>query len=297
MYDSILVPTDGSDHAARAATHAVYLAERFDATVHLLSAVDVDARTGPFSGGGVDEEFLGDLDDAAREHIEDTAAAITAPDPETAVVRGRVPEAIADYVDEHGIDLVATGTHGRTGVSRLVMGSVTERVVRTLEVPVLTVRATDGTHLVEGYDDLLISTDGSDVADRAVDHAIAVAEHTGARLHVLNVANVSAMTADPEYSMPQQVLSSMEAAGEDAVEAVATRGEDAGLDVVTEVRRGIPAEAIVDYADEAGIDLVAMATSGHTGLSRYLLGSTTEQVIRHCESPVLAVNASEEREA
>jgi nucleotide-binding universal stress UspA family protein len=293
MYETILVPTDGSVHAARAARQAEYVAGLFDADVHLLSVVDVDAEAGPFSAGGVGEDFVEELREGARESIRETNSHLGV-DAETAVRTGRPSQAILEYVDEAGVDVIAMGTHGRTGVRRTVMGSVAERVLSHADVPVLTTRVPEEGAVDEEteYEEILVPTDATETVDPAVEHALAVAERTDARIHVVHVVHVGT-TVGAGLSTPAAVLSALESAGEDATEQVADRAREAGLSAVTEVREGTPAKSIVSYAEEADVDLLAMATAGRTGLSRFLLGSTTEQVIRHADRPVLAVNARE----
>ncbi len=293
MYDSILVPTDGSDHAVRAALHAEYLADAFEATVSLLNVVDVDAEAGPFSAGGVGDDFLDRLEADGRDTIRETERAIDAAAGRTEVVVGRPAETILDHTDQHGVDLVVMGTQGRTGLPRYVVGSVAERVLALAETPVITTRATDGDQPVEGYDEILAPTDGSEAASEAVDHAVAVAEQSGGRVHAVHVVDVGAV-AGGGITMPSEVLTELDSAGEAAAERVTARVRDAGLDAVSAVREGRPAETLVNYADEHDIDLIAMGTVGRTGLSRFLLGSTTEKVVRHADPPVLAVEPQRE---
>ena len=154
------------------------------------------------------------------------------------------------------------GTHGRSGVDRYLFGSLAERTLRTAHVPVLTVREVEGDATL---DEILIATDGSDGAERAGDHAIAIAAAAGARLHVLTV-------------------------GDDApARSLAARAREAGVDATVAVRTGRPHEAILDYADEAGVDLVTLGSHGRTGVERVLLGSVAERVLRTATRPVLAV--------
>jgi len=294
MYETILVPTDGSDHAERAAAHAQYLSALFEATVHLISVVDVQAAAGPFDAGGVDDEFVDRLRSDGRDAIDTIEADFESGSVETAVVEGSPGTAILDYADEHGVDLVAMGTHGRTGLRRYIAGSVTEHVVRHAEVPVLTARVTDASVLEDGYDDVLIPTDGSEAAGVAVDHGLTVAERTGARVHAVNVVDVSDLSSGPDYTLPTELLEQFRDRGERATEEIAAAAEDRGLDALTDVREGFPARDLLDYAAEHGIELIAMGTAGRTGMSRFLLGSTAERIIRHAESPVLAVNARDE---
>lgn len=134
MYNNILVPTDGSQGAKAALEHGIEIASKWDSTLHTLYVVDARlTRSGP---------LLETLRDEGRKAVRDvevtgTQAGLTVV---TEIVEGNPHEEILDYVTEHSIDMVIMGTHGRTGLDRVVMGSVTERVVRRSPVPVLTVR-------------------------------------------------------------------------------------------------------------------------------------------------------------
>jgi nucleotide-binding universal stress UspA family protein len=292
MYQTLLVPTDGSEHAERAAEHALRFARVFDATVHLVTAVDVESEGGLFSAGGVSEEFLEQHEEQARKTISEVESlAESDDDVRTAVVRGKPSEGILDYADETDADLVFMGTHGRTGLNRYVTGSVTERVVRQSDAPVFTVRATERSVIGDGYDRIMIPTDGSDCAAAAVDHGIAIGKKYEATVHVVNVVDIRAMSGTSEAPLQNDLLETTEEQGEDATEAVAERAREAGLDVTTALEKGTPAVSLLDYADENGIDLIAMGTHGRRGLDRYFLGSTTTRVVRTAEMPVLSVRS------
>ncbi len=291
MYDRILVPTDGSDHALRAAEHAHYLAETFDATVHVVAVVDVQTAAGPFDAGGVSTAFVTRLTERSEAAVE---AVRSVTDGEvvarTATPRGAPVETILAYADDHEVDMVAMGTHGRTGVDRYVTGSVTERVVSRSEVPVLTVRATGGSRVGDGYEQVLIPTDGSEPAAAAVEPGLAVAERAGARVHAVTVIDTSD-AASPDDAVPEDVTAHLESEGEAATERLAAQARDRGLAATTAVHSGVAARTLLAYADDHEVDLVAMGTAGRTGLSQHLLGSTTERLVRHAAMPVLAVNA------
>jgi nucleotide-binding universal stress UspA family protein len=136
MYHDILVPTDGSDGVEPAIERALDLAEQYDATVHALYAVEAvpgmdhgaEQLIGALQAEG--ERATTDVADRARER----GLAV-----ETAVRVDSPHRAILDYADENGVDLVVMGTHGRTGLDRVLLGSVAEKVVRLAPVPVLTV--------------------------------------------------------------------------------------------------------------------------------------------------------------
>ncbi|OVE83784.1 universal stress protein [Natronolimnobius baerhuensis] len=138
MYETILFPTDGSDHAATVADHAIDIATTRDAAVHVMSVVDDRAFL------VLDDERVaqvrGDLEESAQEATGDAAhrARERGLSVETAVDTGHPAECIVEYADANDIDLIVMGTSGDDYESNVV-GSVSQRVVRTAPVPVLTV--------------------------------------------------------------------------------------------------------------------------------------------------------------
>lgn len=131
-------------------------------------------------------------------------------------------------------------------------------------------------------DAILVATDGSDHATRTVDRAVELAQDCGATLHAVCVVDVRALDSAPHRER-------MEAAARDALEAVERRAGEAQLPVVTAVRDGIPHEMILNYAEDADVDLIVVGSHGQGGLHRRLLGSTADRVIRLATVPVLVV--------
>ncbi|ESP88600.1 universal stress protein [Candidatus Halobonum tyrrellensis] len=142
MYDEILVPTDGSPAAAAAIEHAVTLAERFDATIHALYVVDMTGYTTLEAGTGVVVEALEEEGEAAVDAVREAAEAADVPVTEH-VVSGSPYRSILEYANDEEVDLIVMGTHGRRGLDRYLLGSVTERVVRSADQAVMTVRMPD----------------------------------------------------------------------------------------------------------------------------------------------------------
>ncbi len=294
-YDQILVPTDGSEHADSATAHALSLADQFDATVHALEVLDIDRLAGPFDAGGVDQEFIDRFRTQAEEDVGGIENQWAQPDNfEGGVVEGTPSTTILDYVESHDIDLVTMGTHGRSGLRRFVLGSVTEHVLRATPVPVLATRTSDGSPPTLPYRNILVPTDGSDCATAAVEHALSIAAVCDATVHALNVVDTHAYNVAPGRIAPSGYLETLETGGEEAVESVAERADRAGVEVQTAVRKDRPSAGIDDYATAAEVDLVVMGTHGRSGLDRFLLGSTTERLIRQTDHPVLAVPQPEE---
>ncbi|WP_224269341.1 universal stress protein [Haloprofundus salinisoli] len=137
------------------------------------------------------------------------------------------------------------------------------------------------------YDRILLPTDGSEAAEAAVPDAFELAETYDAEIHVLYVVDTRTLATVDLGA--ETVLSTLEEEGDAAVGRIRARAVDAGIDVVTAVEAGSPADIIVDYSADHDVDLVVMATHGRRGLDRYLLGSVAERVVRSADVPVLTV--------
>jgi len=276
MYDTILVPTDGSDVATAAADAAVDLARRFGADVHALYVRE-----------SADDERGQRATAVVAERATAADVAVT-----TAVVDGEGPihRGILDVAADRDADCLVMGTHGRTGLDRFVLGSVAERTLRESPVPVVTVH--EDTVVDDELDAILVPTDGSDCSEAAAAHAVDLATATGAALHVVHVVDVGVLPTDGSGA----VLDELRRAGRDALDSVVDRAERADVSTVrASVLSGTPYRAITDYAEAEGVDLVVMGTHGRTGFDRYLLGSVTERVVRLSDRPVLTLDDRENR--
>lgn len=167
MYQNVLIPTDGSDGTRRSIDHGLTLADRFGATVHALSVVP----EGPFG------TFEGERATAAAERAVERVEAEAdrhGVDVATTVEHGVPHEEILAYVDANDVDVVVMGSKGRKGLDRVLVGSVTQRIVRMAEVPVVTVKLTDELRVQDaeeatqlataevrqaGYDDVTVTDD------------------------------------------------------------------------------------------------------------------------------------------
>ncbi len=290
MIKTILVPTDGSAGAEAPIAYAVELGDAYDAALHALYVVDTAAEA-----IGVDADGRAELQTArekrgreatirvvnrAEEHDLDAAREI----------RDGVPHReILGYVDEMDVDIIVMGTHGRTGADRVRLGSTTERVITQSDVPVLSVRLGDaGTETVpaEGYDRVVIPTDGSDAAERAAETVLDIVAPYGATVHAVYVVDTT--TYDLEDA-PRSIVGLLKEGGEMATAAVAELARDRDLDVRTDIRRGVPADELLTYASDVDASLVAMGTRGRSVGSGRLLGSTTARVVRRSTVPILTV--------
>ncbi|MFP8888712.1 universal stress protein [Natrialbaceae archaeon A-CW2] len=139
MYDSVLLPTDGSQASERALEYAIDLAQQYDAALHVMYVIDKAVFAGDVETGTIVTQFE-QVGQSVLEEVETEATRAGIETTITHLGRGSPHEAILKYTEEEDIDVVVMGTRGRTGLDRYLLGSVTEKVVRLSDVPVLTVR-------------------------------------------------------------------------------------------------------------------------------------------------------------
>jgi nucleotide-binding universal stress UspA family protein len=285
MYDDVLVPYDGSDGASEVLHHASELAHWADATLHLLYVADTNRDSVTVvEGRAVDalEEHGEDVLEEAGKTLETLGVPY-----ETDVVQGNPAPTIVEYAEEFGLDLVVTPTHGREGVSRYLVGSVAEKVVRLSSVPVLTVRMQPDEELAFPYETVLVPTDGSQAAQYAAEHVVAFAAALDATVHALSVVDDTGLGWDVRSTIAE---SESEAAAEEAVDDVVAMADEAGVaETVRHVERGSPADVIQDVIDGQSVEVVGMGTVGRRGTDRILLGSVAEKTVRTAPVPVLTV--------
>ena len=147
------------------------------------------------------------------------------------------------------------------------------------------------------YDHVLLPTDGSPGVDRAIDHAIDAADRYDATLHVLYVVDsdvVNAYSGDEFVDGAEGAEETLEETGREALDAVATRAREAGVETETTLRYGVPHEEILRYVEEADVDLTVMGSKTRSGDYRRMLGSVTERVSRQSTAPVSIVKTNVE---
>jgi len=144
------------------------------------------------------------------------------------------------------------------------------------------------------YDRVLVPTDGSRTVDRTLEHAFSIARDNDATVHALYVVDARVVRAATGETRAA-IESELEAEGETAVETVADRAREVGLEAVGAVGRGTPAKEIVDYAEREDVDLIAIGTHGKTPREKQLtLGSVSERVVDGASTPVLVVRNADQ---
>lgn len=139
------------------------------------------------------------------------------------------------------------------------------------------------------YDRILVPTDGSDHAVRAINHAIAIAEDTGAMIHGVHVINTGSYTGLPIETSAAQVREILTEEANTAVRSLEETVANADIEVETHIVEGPPARNIIEMTASLDCDLIVMGTRGRTGIQRLLIGSVTERVLRRAPVPVVVV--------
>lgn len=291
MYDRILVAVDGSEPANAAFDHALDVAADCGADVRALYVANTNRDSVTTVGNNVRdalEEEGDEVIEAARERAAARDVSFTGE-----VVQGEPGDAILSAAEEREADLVALGTSGKGAIRRFLLGSVAEHVVRRADVPVLSVRADEDVRVEYPYDSILVPTDGSEHASRAMERAVELARRHDATVHVLSVVDAMAVGVDSRADL---MIDQLEERARDAVEDAGVEAGEAGIDVVTDTVVGSIHREIKSYAEENEVDLLAMGTHGRSGVDRFLLGSVTERMLRTAPAPVLTVRGPDEEE-
>lgn len=302
MLHNILVPLDGSALAERAMSVAMALASAVQGHVTLLRIPTLHPVSVDDYSGGYKWLYPDQAEDKTRaeaeQYLDNVARHWSANDVtiHKEVIAGDPAAVIVDTATQKGIELICMTTHGYSGLTRWMLGSVAERVLRAAPCPVMVMRDK------QPLDHILITLDGSTLAECAVEPGIEIARRLGARVTLLQVATMVPIASDVVYQLEmtdrgisEYLASSTIDHAQLYLEAVADRLDDAGVPIDIAVVEGLAAQGIVDYAAQHGVDLIVMATHGRTGLRRWAYGSVTEKVLRSGKCSLVVVRPSEAR--
>lgn len=290
MYKTIMVPTDGSGFDREAIRVALRIAERSQAAVRLVRV----QSTGEFFGSQSTpdatsmsatilqqerDRILIELGNLAAECRKTSWAEIS-----VALEDGPVSEALESYAIRNHVDLIVISSHGRGGITRLSLGSVTDSLIRHTPIPVLVVKP-HASYLSPGADEIfrriVVPLDGSSLAEQILPEVVALAKLDNARLTLLTVlvprtSSQSAIDDERNPSWDKDI-----AAAQAYLYRTAAQLRAQGCATTTHIEMGENiAQVIGDYARNVRADLVAIATHGRGGISRVLHGSVADVVTR-----------------
>ena len=310
LYNNIIVPLDGSELSSHALHPACLMAGIGGAALTLARAYDrvpvwhADAEHGRFSSAMAlaEHDRIAAFLKAEKGRLQ--RMGITAPI-HIAAQEGPAGEFIVALGNRDPDALIVISTHGRGGFSRLVMGSVTSRVVSSVGNPTLVVRGwgKGGTAVGKSLDNIIVPLDGSAFAEHALSHAGELARACGAQLILIRSAHdtdyfrshTQWTRLDGEggfhFGGPAEMATSMTALSREYLwrKAEAMETQFGLSDVEAVNSRENPADAVVELAERSSNGLVVMATRGRRGVERALLGSVADQVVRRSPAPTLLV--------
>lgn len=211
----------------------------------------------------------------------------------TMVIDGLPADGIAEAADETGADLIVVGTHGHTGVRRLLLGSVAEKVVRESSRDVLVARGTDrGTG---GYDKVLVPTDFSTTAERALLRALELVKRGGEveLLHCWSLPTSSRSWDPIARDAVAPLRDELAHHSRQETEKLAAAHARDGVTITTANVEDTPVHGVQDRLEHGGHDLVVMGSHGRRGVKRWLLGSVAEGTVRYSPCSVLVVHADD----
>ncbi len=303
----ILVPLDGSEVAAGILPYASQVAKSCNVPLVLLTVVDPDAVGRPTSaytlqslardkGPNYWEEIERTLQVRALDSLRGVASRLRGEGVavEIQAALGRPADQILQVSEEEGCGLIAMSTHGRNPISRSILGSVTDKVIHTSKVPVLTVTPErNKSYQEEGetVTTVVVPLDGSELAEGALPYAEELARTLSLEILLARAVRTDLPTyTATEFSAWEPNLT--EGMLEEATAYLAGVAESltsTGLTVRSQVVRGAPAQALLNLAQETEKNLIAMTTRGRSGLSRWLMGSVAEALVRSSGDPVLVI--------
>jgi nucleotide-binding universal stress UspA family protein len=214
------------------------------------------------------------------------------------VEQGRPEDVIINAAAVHKDTLIAMATHGRSGVSRWLVGSVTEKVLRGTVNPLLVVHAHRNLKIetLASLSSVIVPLDGSEMAESVLSPVADLAMALSLQVILLQAYALPAATyGDDDYYVPNyiELKDQIKNESEEYLSSKATSLRAQGVaDVSTVAIDGSAADAIISLSQDTPDSLVALSSHSRSGLQRWILGSVTEKVVRHCEGPVLVVRGA-----
>lgn len=290
----ILVPTDFSELSLLALNTANKYAAIFGGEISLIhSHIPITELDEPYAIGmsskvyqdyeEIEKSISDKLNVLAKEQIEENYRG------EMIVHIGNPAQSIVDVSEEH--DIIIMSTHGRTGFTRFLLGSVAEKVLRLSKIPVMVVESESD---IDQFQNILVTTDFSDNATAAYPHALKVAKKTGGSVDILHILSTDQFERDETDDMSIKKIREqrMKLIEKEHFHELGDR-----VNSYTLVSEDSPHEAILKYVKSSSYNLIVMSTVGKTGIKYLMMGSTTANVVRHVKTAVLSVRPPQKEES
>lgn len=299
---TIVVPLDGSDQAEQAIPWASALCQRIDASLLLVSVVEIPVEFGAWSAAST-MAVGAELDQWAAErdvYLKEVGNRLSGIHVQTMSRVGSPTSEIIGAIAGVENPLVVMTSHGRTGPGRVVMGSVANRIVRDARCPVFVVRSQKQAPTVEpSFERVLVPLDGSAFAEHAIDRGLAAIRprNEPTIVHLLRViepliVRMPGPDIPLDYGLVSEYTDAMKEEATTYLAAATQRVQETGVKVTSEIREGRISDEILRVATEQHSDLIVMSTHGRGGISRLFVGSVAERVLHEATLPLLLVRPS-----
>jgi nucleotide-binding universal stress UspA family protein len=294
----ILYPTDFSNCSRQAFAHALFLAERHQAEIHILHVIkshDADSYLAEYDFPNL-EEYNMHLEKHAEARTEQLIKNFIIEKSSVVKVQKRSisPSAgILDYAKKNSVDLIVLGTHGRRGLGYLFLGNTAEEVARFAQCPVYTIRELKSPKPIANFNNILVPIDLSKRSREVLLYAKELCQDYEA---ILNILHIVEDRIHPAFyaSGKSSIFDIMPQIKEKSIQLIDKMIEETiGLDskIKIEITEGNAAREILRFTEESDIDLVLISSHGRSGLSHFMLGSVAEKVIRRSSVPVFTVKS------
>jgi nucleotide-binding universal stress UspA family protein len=298
MYSRILIPLDGSQFAEQVLPYARCLAKTLTSPVELLEVLDPDALgllANPEEGRYLDS-LLDEKRANSGHYLETIARSFDQVRVTCFVENGKAEEVIIDKAAADKDTLIVMATHGRSGIQRWLLGSVADKVLHGSRNHLFLVRATD-----EGKTDgesplkkVIVPLDGSPLAEKVLPHVVNLCKKMRLEAILMRAYAFPPTISPDDYgTYSDELFNQLEAEAKAYLAEKIKEVERLGLkNVSSVVDLGYGAEEITSLARKTPDNFIAMCTHGRSGVTRWVLGSVTERVVRHSGDPVLIIRAA-----
>ncbi len=282
MYQNILVAYDGSESGRAALIESSNWVKKHGGRVSLVHAVYFNEEELAMAPEQRERRF--ELGRRLCQQTRDSALSELGAEVETLVCEGEPPEVVTDIARERAADLIAMGTHGRKGLKRLIMGSVTREVIINAPCDVLVVKRPCSECTGE-FSSILVPYDGSEQSRKALARACGIAKTDNAAVTALYV--IPRYEEMMEFFRTEAIEKGLRQAAKRILESAGETAKGMGVAIKTMIEEGSASDRVLEASRRLESDLIVMGTHGWKGVSKAILGSTTERVITHASSPVL----------
>ena len=293
--ESILCATDLTETSDLAVAYGILLAREFRARLLVCHCIDLPAPSIYGEAYLAPEEQLNRNIAYANRRI---AEQMEGQDVkwESLLLVGHAAEEIARIAREQTIDMALTATRGHRGLKRMLLGSVTERLMRTLPCPLLVIPPIDNgvtmaTDATLRFDKILVGCDFSPDADLAFQHGLAMAQEFQAELHLVHIIEMPLYTdtLKPVFAHRQDSTVVIREFLQNKIDSLVPEDARHWCRPVTFLDEGQPYSQLLRYAESHQIDLIVLGVRGHGLIDTMFIGSTTDRIIRRASCPVLSV--------